>query len=127
MPRLFIDIDDTLIIYPQHQPGPNPMGVTNGLPYETNESLVEAIKTWLRRDPNGQVVIWSGGGEEYARTISAGILVGVAAWYFTKSGQNLTLPGPDDIVVDDDHDSLGPNMVSPRIFLPDQFIELMNG
>jgi len=125
MPRLFIDIDDTLVIFPDHLPGPNPFGVTNGLPHRTNEPLVDAVREWLALNSAGQVVFWLGGGEEYARNVASRLIPDIAAWYFTKSGQNLGLPGTGDTVVDDDRVSLGTEMVLPEILLPGQFIELM--
>jgi hypothetical protein len=93
--------------------------------------LITAIHNWLKMNTAGQVVIrsgWdSGWDEEYARGIAAGLILDIDAWYFTKAGQNLGLPGQGDTVVDDDPDSLGTEMVRPENMLPDQFIELMGG
>ncbi len=66
MPRLFIDVDDTLIKwngkFDQH-----PFG-HGAESWEVNMSVINAIKVWRESHPDGQVVIWSGGGQDYAKT-----------------------------------------------------------
>ena len=61
MRRLFIDCDDTLVIYENDNPI-NPYGSLLGEPYRLNTDLIEVVKSW-----EGQVFVWSGGGLEYAQ------------------------------------------------------------
>jgi hypothetical protein len=126
MPRLFIDVDDTLVIYPDHLPGPNPAGLRTGLSHRANAALVNAIHVWQATNVTGQVVVWSGGGEEYARDAANMFIPDVQAWHFTKAGQNLMLPAAGDTVVDDEPESLGIDGVAGDVQLPDQFIQMMN-
>ena len=125
MPKLFVDVDDTLVLYEGREPGPNPLGLEIGHDFRVNEKLIAAIKIWVRRNPGGQVVVWSGGGEDYARAAAERFIPGVAMWHFTKGGQNLRLPGQEDVVVDDSPFDLGLDEVDAPVLLPDQFIEVM--
>ncbi len=127
MPKLFIDVDDTLVLYSGREPGPNPLGLEMGLEFRVNVDLIAAIQIWKRDNRGGQVVVWSGGGEAYARSAGDRFIPGVATWYFTKGGKNLTLPNRNDVLVDDSPTALGLDEVDARVMLPKEFIELMNG
>ena len=126
MARLFIDVDDTLVLYTERKAGPNPLGLERDMNFRVNAELVDAIKIWRRHNIDGQVVVWSGGGEAYARSAGDRFIPGVATWYFTKGGKNLTLPNHDDLLVDDSPTELGLGEVDAPVLLPEEFIESMN-
>jgi len=65
--RLFVDVDDTLVIYDDGRNEPHPYGIYHDIPYTINEKLLEGIKEWNLGNPESWIIIWSGGGEEYAR------------------------------------------------------------
>ena len=64
MANLFVDVDDTLVLY--DKAGPNPYGVYMGTSWSANEPLIEGIKQFAQDNPDAVIVIWSGGGKDYA-------------------------------------------------------------
>ncbi len=92
MSTLFVDVDDTLILYDDDLPRDPVLG--HSIP---NEPLVKRIQAW-----DGPVVIWSAGGEEYARSAGRRALGDVTFTALEKDpvGYSLVLPG--DVVVDND-------------------------
>ena len=96
---LFIDVDDTLIIY--NRPPPNPYGYCQGIPWWVNQPLLDGIRLFHKANPETPIIIWSGGGKEYAeiwidRFGLAGLAVGML-----KDQRALALIQEGDIVVDD--------------------------
>ena len=67
MVSLFVDCDDTLVLY--LEVGPNPYGIYWGTPYEVNHRLVEGMLRFGERYPEALIVVWSGGGLEYAEMV----------------------------------------------------------
>lgn len=72
--RLFVDVDDTLVRW---------LGGTDPHPYgygaekwEVNEAVLAYIRAWKKENPYGYVVIWSGGGADYAETWAQRLLPG---------------------------------------------------
>lgn len=122
MAKLFIDIDDTLILYPSSDEDTNPLGIERGLEFLLNQPLVDAINRWLGKNRRGIVVLWSGGGEAYARSVSERFIPGVATWHFTKGGKSLDLADTEDILVDDSPNDLGLDKVDAIKMHPDEFI-----
>ena len=115
--RLFVDCDDTLIMYDTkphedgcHQEGcvecgyteTHPYGVLRGQPFRLNESLIEYIKAFRGKYPASLIIIWSGGGKEYAQHIAnvAG-LDDLDIVALDKDRGTFGLVAADDIVVDD--------------------------
>ena len=71
--RLFVDCDDTLIVYDNIacswpdkpcEVHDHPFAVTRGETYKINEPLVVSIKAYVEGNPCALVVIWSGGGAQ---------------------------------------------------------------
>ena len=96
---LFIDVDDTLIIY--DRPAPNPYGFFQGTPWRVNQPLLDGIRRFHADNPEAQIIIWSGGGKEYTeiwidRFGLTGLVVGML-----KDHWSLSLIQEGDIVVDD--------------------------
>lgn len=123
---LFIDCDDTLVTwldeYNMPLEGQNPHGGGNQN-WRFNPDLVKTIMAWVEADPKLQVVIWSGGGADYARDW----LERLFAWSedgppanFFSMWKNVKLPREYDVVVDDMPDLV----VAGTLYTPQEFIEL---
>lgn len=71
MPRLFVDVDDTLILWPglgsllDEEDWPKP-----------NFDVIEFVERWDRANPDGKVIVWSLGGADYARKWAYTLLPG---------------------------------------------------
>lgn len=100
--RLFVDCDDTLILY-DSAGEIHPYGFIKDEPYRVNEPLVAFIRAFREKHPDGFIVIWSGGGGDYAEQVAKEVgLAEVGAFYLTKDEDTFFLVrGEDDIVVDD--------------------------
>ena len=93
MITLWVDCDDTLVLYEQE--APNPFGMYIGDKWQPNTRLIEAVEKW-----NGRLVVWSGGGKDYASTCAKtlGLRPDRAEG---KSRKMMRRVQPGDIVVDD--------------------------
>ncbi len=65
MPNLFVDVDDTLALY--DKAGPNPYGIYLGTPWSPNQPLIDGIRRFAEDNSEALIVIWSGGGKDYAK------------------------------------------------------------
>ena len=71
--QIFVDCDDTLILYDSHtgihpygsHTAIHPYGVRHGEPWRPNQPLVDALM-----ETEHAVFVWSGGGACYAKTIT---------------------------------------------------------
>ena len=98
--NLFVDVDDTLVLY--ETPGPNPYGVLHGVPWKPNTRLIDGIKQFSQANPTAQIVVWSGGGQEYAVEWANRLGLGGIATGHLKDESTLSLLIQDgDIVIDD--------------------------
>lgn len=98
MKRLFVDCDDTLVIYESATGEINPYGAWKGEPFERNETLIK----FLYEFDTDFLVIWSGGGANYAEVIAN--LLGIDELnptYLIKDKTTFELVRPGDIVIDD--------------------------
>ncbi len=98
--KLFVDVDDTLLLFDKS--GPNPYGYYYGTPYTINEALVQGIRDFRTEYPKALIIVWSGGGSDYAKEV--GTLLGldsVVSRYESKEPSTLGLIDSDSIVVDD--------------------------
>jgi hypothetical protein len=115
--RLFVDCDDTLILYSQDGEIVHPYGVTRGEPHAYNRPLVNSVRAYVRDHPCALVVVWSGGGAQYARVIADIALPGVNVAAMTKDESTFDLVRSQDIVVDDMDIK-----VPARVFRPDEWV-----
>lgn len=108
--RLFVDCDDTLIIYDNiactwpDEPcevHAHPYGVLRGETFKLNKPLISSIKLWVEDNPCALAVIWSGGGAQYARTIADIALPGVEVITLIKDETSFGMVRVGDIVIDD--------------------------
>ena len=58
MPRLFIDVDDTLVLW--HNP------ILTDDDWDANETLIKFVREWKLFHRAGEVIVWSLGGADYA-------------------------------------------------------------
>jgi hypothetical protein len=118
MKRVFVDCDDTLIIY-KDGGTVHPYGVDYG-EYYINESLAESIKNFVYDNPCALVVIWSGGGADYARRIADIVLPGVdGVTCMIKDRTTFYLVHSGDIVIDDMADSV--EGLPVKVLKPDEW------
>ncbi len=92
MSTLFVDVDDTLVLYQTDNLWQ--ALIRGGL---LNEPLIERIRAW-----KGPIVIWSAGGEEYARSAGRRALGDLAFTALEKDSVGYSLVLPGDVVVDND-------------------------
>ncbi len=116
--RLFVDCDDTLILYDttEDDGGHSPYGFLRGQPYRVNDELVGSIRAWADDNPCSLVVVWSGGGDKYARVIADLVLPGLHVSAMIKDMSTFDLVRAGDVVVDDQ----GLN-VAARVFGPGEW------
>ena len=96
MPRLFVDVDDTLVRWKgAYEPHPYGFGAEG---WEPNLDVIRYIRDWKATNPDGQVFIWSGGGREYAATWRDTLIPGLHTTTMSKI-PSFTQPG--DTIIDD--------------------------
>ena len=101
MIRLFVDCDDTLILYKDTQHKIHPYGAEYGLAWTANEVLIKYIERFRESFPEALITIWSGGGKEYAQKWIDRLLPDVCAISMTKGREAFMLIKTGDIVIDD--------------------------
>lgn len=101
--RLFIDCDDTLVKYQDSSnQTQHPYGYYMGTPWNPNEPLIDAIRQFRKDNPHSLIVVWSGGGREYAQLWIDRLLPGLGIVGLGKSREVAeTMIRAQDIVVDD--------------------------
>lgn len=101
MKRLFVDCDDTLVTwldeFDMPIEGQNPYG-GGAQRWRFNQGVVSAVERWVKESPGGAVVIWSGGGADYARAWRDRAFPSGPIGFASKDTR---VPAPGDIVVDD--------------------------
>lgn len=66
---VYVDVDDTLIIYKSYSTSTNPHGFLDGKAFEPNHQLIARLLSF-----KGDIFVWSGGGRDYARKVAALVL-----------------------------------------------------
>ncbi len=92
MSTLFVDVDDTLILYDDDLPRDPVLG--HSIP---NEPLVKRIQAW-----DGPVVVWSAGGRDYACAVGDYVLGALSFTALEKDRRAYAFVQPGDVVVDND-------------------------
>lgn len=101
MKRLFVDVDDTLVLY--NKVGPNPLGLYMGTPYSFNTRLVDGIREFHRENPASLIVIWSGGGKDYASMWAFSLGLSAFITPMTKDIESIkVMVREGDVVIDDE-------------------------
>lgn len=115
--KLFVDCDDTLGMYCRCDTEcASPMA-------HPNRPLIAAVKKWYAENPDGEVIIWSGGGDWYAQQFAEKFFpdTDITVHFSRKhNGVIKLLVKEGDIVVDDQE------IVSKGIhYFPNDFVVLM--
>ena len=107
---IFLDVDDTLILYDDtHKTSTKDVqvhlhGVLKGERFTVNDELVERVMEFAAGRGEA-VVVWSGGGADYARMVVKSYVPRLTAapsvHYLTKDEWSYGIVSPGDIVVDD--------------------------
>lgn len=103
-PNLWVDVDDTLILYPDDKP---------------NTALIEKIKAV--RDQYAEVYVWSGGGNLYAQVWAERLLKGVYDDSAGKSFISFKAVQSGDTCVDD-MDLMFPEDMGVRVVTWQEFV-----
>lgn len=111
--RLFVDCDDTLVLFDGETGEIHPYGFWRDAPYHINEPLITFIKKFAEKRPNALIVIWSGGGHEYARAVANELLPDVEVWALTKDRTAFELVRENDMVIDDQPIDVGVTVIPP--------------
>lgn len=114
MPRLFVDCDDTLVLWDKAETAE---GVYRGDMYEINRMLAGNINCWLDVHPEYELVVWSGGGTNYALRW-ANLAFG-SRRSFEILPKDMRIPQGDDICIDDMHGELKPRDNRVKVVGPD--------
>ena len=114
--RLFVDCDDTLILY-DSEGEVHPYGFVRDEPYRINDTLVAFVKAFYAKYPNALITIWSGGGDQYAAQVAKEVGLGeIDALCIIKDRATFSLVGEDDIVVDDQELGVVATVTPPDYF-----------
>lgn len=100
MARLYVDVDDTLVLWlidGQPADGPLPFG-TGAEDWRPNTRLILEIELWCDANPEGKLIVWSGGGDTYATMWGRRLLHHLPHEAMAKDPRILM---PGDIYVDD--------------------------
>ena len=115
MKRLFVDCDDTLILYRGSSEVMHPLGFSRGEPFTVNQPLVRFIRQFARLFPAAMVIIWSGGGSKYALECAGRAGVDFPDFaYMVKDSSTFSLVRSQDIVIDDMPISVPAEVLSPH-------------
>jgi hypothetical protein len=102
--RLFVDCDDTLILFMDKDnnflKGKHPFSY-GADKFEPNYRLIWTIRRFLYNNPYYDLVVWSGGGADYASHIASMIFV-PKILSMTVRGKDMGAARLGDICVDDD-------------------------
>ena len=98
---IYLDVDDTLVLYSDTEPV-HLYGVLMGQGFVLNHALIERVL--LYRKPDETLVLWSGGGADYARAVVQTYCPRLddRCVFHLKDLSTLKWLTSGDIVVDDD-------------------------
>lgn len=122
--RLFVDVDDTLVIWLDSHgdpitEGPNPYGA-NSMDWKPNTRLILELERWVQGHPDAPFIVWSGGGIDYAEQWANRLLHHLHPLILPKLP---TVPHMDDIMIDDIRDmQVSCPIISPHEFRAEMLI-----
>lgn len=96
MPKLFVDCDDTLVLWRTELNEATGLYKTDG--YDLNRKLILNVKAFLRSHPEYDLVVWSGGGISYAAHWAEECFPDMTWMVIAKL---MSVPQDGDVVVDD--------------------------
>ena len=127
--KLFVDVDDTLILYTQN----HTWNLEDTVSYTVNFPLIDALEKWQKIYPDEYLIVWSGTGTDWALEVSQAFLTHINV-HMTGSKLSLVdMTTSEDLAIDDrSQDSRQYLKNFGRVFSPDEFIQnvawdLVNG
>ena len=112
--RLFVDCDDTLVLWDDtHQNQDKTLWIRDS--WQPNTQLIAAVKSYADNVQPDLVIIWSGGGLEYARGWLERLFPDERGW--VAASKDTTLPESGDLCVDDMEIVTKGLLVSPSKFV----------
>ena len=119
--KLFIDVDDTLILYrDQHT-----WNLKDTDSYRVNYALINALERWQSCYPQDQLIVWSGTGSHWATLIADTFLQNLTIDQTgSKFSSLLHMSTIQDIAIDDrSQDSRIYLKKFGKVFKPEEFIQ----
>lgn len=110
MSRLFVDCDDTLVLWDNAAEGS--FELYNGSKWELNHPLIGDIACFLGSHPEYELVVWSGGGIDYAQRWAEKAFV---HHNFSIAPKDMRVPSDKDICVDDMYGEMEPRDKRVRV------------
>lgn len=102
IPRLFVDVDDTLLLY-DSEGDTHPYGIWKDDSYHINKHLVKQIHRFREKYPDALIVVWSGGGTQYAKIVADLLLPNLDIVPMIKDRTTFPLVRMGDWVIDDEN------------------------
>lgn len=96
MLRLFVDVDGTLVRWLSATKLPEGMWLAEA--WEPNTAVIQYVRRWAHDHPDGQVIVWSGGGVDYAATWGHRLLRDVP---HTAAAKDIPRHRAGDVFIDD--------------------------
>lgn len=100
--KLFVDVDDTLILWQEISLDDEKDGTYYLDPYKINYTLIVYIRNFSLVYPNNSIIIWSGGGKNYAQYWIDKLELSTICIAMLKDKISFDLIKEGDIVVDDE-------------------------
>lgn len=117
MPRLFVDCNDTLVLW--KYAWKEGVLVPGEPRYEMNIPLIGDVNCFLDHHPEYTLIVWSGGGVEYARGWAE--KCNFQQHFVAILDKDMRYPQDQDICVDDMYGELKPRDKRVRVIAPDKF------
>lgn len=119
--KLFVDVDDTLILYYEK----HTWDLSQTSTYDVNFDLIEALEIWCKYYPETSLVVWSGTGAKWAEEISQALFPHMT---ITMVGSKFSflrdIISEDDMAIDDRLQESRTYLKKFRkVFLPEEFVE----
>lgn len=112
---LFVDCDNTLLLWDDSETQMNAdQSLWRGDKYKFNKPLIDAILTWREKNTRDSVIVWSGGGREYAERWANLTLPGEFELAISK---NIQLPTDYDICIDDEQLKVNGKLLTAEEFI----------
>lgn len=117
MPRLFVDCDDTLVLWDTPD-----LGLTTH--YDLNLELIGDVECFILHHPEYELVVWSGGGVDYATRWAERCFPHRHAKLddcvdYLVLPKDMRTPEDQDICIDDMYGELSPRDKRVRVLPPD--------
>ena len=118
--KLFVDVDDTLILYTQN----HTWNLEDTVSYKVNVPLIDALEKWQQVYPDEYLIVWSGTGTKWASEVTKAFLTHLNV-HMTGSKLSLVdMTTSEDLAIDD-RSQVSRHYLRRfgKVFSPDEFIQ----